>query len=101
MAPRLELHQMLKDILGSNNVYFQQPTNTNMHYPAIVYTRDRTDAQYADDLAYLSYRRYTVTVIDLDPDSEIPDAIMKLPLCSHSRSFVANNLNHFVLDLYF
>ena len=100
-APRLELQQKLLDILGTSNVYYQPPSSVVMQYPCITYSRDRTDSVHADNGAYRSVRRYTVMVIDRNPDTDIPDKILQLPMSSHSRSYVANNLNHFVIDLYF
>ena len=65
---RLELHEILCTILGSRNVYFQPPESIKMNYPAIVYGLDDIDNQYANDGVYLSHRRYSVTVIDKNPD---------------------------------
>jgi hypothetical protein len=42
-----------------------------------------------------------VTVIDQDPDSEIPDKVAQLPMTTFDRWFAANNLNHDVFDVYF
>jgi hypothetical protein len=72
-----------------------------MQYPCIVYTRDTADTRYADDIPYRRVKRYQVTVIDRNPDSEIPDKVAQLKLCRHARSFPANNLNHDVFDLYY
>ena len=40
MARRLELQNLLANLLGTNNVYFQPPPTVQMEYPAIVYHRD-------------------------------------------------------------
>lgn len=45
--------------------------------------------------------RYTVTIIDRNPDSAIPNKVAELPLCSFNRFYTADNLNHFVYNLYF
>lgn len=101
MGKRLELQKILEELLGSENVYFQPPSSKKMSYPAIVYERSRIEADRADNLAYRLYKRYQVTVIDPDPDSEIPDRIAKLPLCSFDRYYTADNLNHNTFNLYF
>jgi hypothetical protein len=101
MAPRQELQTLLVSILGSNNVYFQPPPNVNMVYPCIVYSRDRYDSIFANNTPYRHVKRYSVTVIDRNPDSTIPDKIASLPMCSHNRFFTANNLNHDVFTLFF
>jgi len=57
--------------------------------------------EYADNGPYKHKTRYQVTVIDKNPDSEIPAKVKALPLCAYSRFFVADNLNHDVFNLYF
>jgi hypothetical protein len=101
MAQRLELQELLVDILGSDNVYFQPPPNVKMQYPCIVYNVDFLLSDWADGLPYLQGDRYLVTVIDRDPDSLIPQKIRNLPKCVYDRFFTADNLNHNVFKLFF
>lgn len=101
MERRLQLHQILTGILGSENVYFQTPESTRMKYPCIVYQRNAADTKFADDKPYLKMKRYTVTVIDKDPDSKIPDKIAALPLCTFNRHYTVDNLNHDIYNLYY
>lgn len=101
MAPRVELHALLEQKLGSGDVYFQPPTNTQINYPCIVYERAKIDTRFADNAPYNHTRRYTLTVIHRDPDNTVVDAIAALPLCVHDRFFTADNLNHDVFTLYF
>jgi len=98
---REELHQILVEVLGSDNVYFQPPSNIVMKYPCIVYNRDQNHTRHANNALYRYMKRYQVTIIDRDPDSEIPDKVAHLPLCSFNRFFRADNLNHDVYTLYF
>lgn len=72
-----------------------------MSYPAIVYERDRIDSEFAGDHPYKHDKRYAVTVIYDDPDSDLPDAVSKLPKCSFNRHFVTDGLYHDVFSLYF
>jgi len=72
-----------------------------MRYPAIVYKRDRMDIRYAGNKPYKHKKRYSITVIDRDPDSEIHERIAKLPTASYDRSYAADNLNHDVYNLFF
>lgn len=92
---------LLETLLGSSNVYFQPPASFKMIYPCIVYQRDNEDNKYANNLPYSQNKRYAVTVIDRNPDSEIPDKVAALPLSSFTRHFTADNLNHDVYNLYF
>lgn len=101
MAPRLQLQALLELILENTNVYFQPPASVKMQYPCIVYKRDNAKTEFAGNKPYTHNRRYMVTVIDRDPDSEIPDKIAELPKCNTLRFFTANNLHHSVFNLYF
>lgn len=101
MGQRLELQNLLEDILGSRNVYFQPPSNVQMQYPCIVYKRDSARSIFANNGPYRHTKRYQVTVIDSNPDSEIPSKLSALPLCTYNRHFAANNLNHDVFTLFF
>ena len=102
MANRTNLSQELCDILGSTNVYFQPPASISMKYPCIKYSLEGIDALHADDNNYKNTRRYTVIVIDRNPDSEIPEKILNhFKMCSFDRGYPSDNLNHFVLTLYY
>lgn len=102
MGTRLELHEELCAILGSSNVYFQPPGSVMMQYPCIRYSIARVDKRNANDKAYMHTVGYDVTVIDADPDSEIPMKILThFPMCSLDREYASNNLNHNVLTLYY
>lgn len=101
MAPRLQLQTLLETLIGSRNVYFQPPATVKMQYPAIVYKRDRIDMRYANNDVYRFTKRYTLTYIDSDPDSPNPDKIARLPLCSFSRHFTADTLNHDIFYIYY
>ena len=101
MGLRTDLQVLLENLLGSRNVYFQAPSNLQMSYPCIVYTRDNVKTEYADNRSYSFVKRYLVTVIDKNPDSPIPDKIAALPMCSFSRYYTAENLHHDVFTLYF
>lgn len=101
MAKRSDLGILLKTILESNAVYFQPPKSTEMVYPCIVYERSYIKTEFANNTPYLFGKLYTVTVIDRDPDSLIPDKIASLPKCTFDRHFTADNLNHDVFSIYF
>lgn len=101
MGRRLDLQGILETLIGTGNVYFQPPASIQMAYPCIVYERYIAITLFADDNPYTYRKCYQVTVIDQDPDSQIPDKVALLPLCRHNRFFVANNLNHDVFNLYY
>jgi len=101
MGSRLALHDLLKSILGSDQVYFQKPPSVRMVYPAIVYERSNARTDFADNRPYRYMKQYQVTVIDVDPDSPFPDKVAELPRCVFYRQFPADGLNHDVFTLYF
>lgn len=100
MSRRLDLHEVLTNILGSSNVYFQPPATVKMKYPAIVYKRSDIQTDYADNNPYIQSEGYEVTVIYKDPDSTLPEEISKLPMCRFNRHFNADNLNQDVFVIY-
>lgn len=72
-----------------------------MEYPAITYSRSRAETGFADNVPYRMAQSYTVTVIDLNPDSDLRDKIAALPYCSYDRWYAADGLNHDVYTLFF
>jgi hypothetical protein len=107
MASRLELHDEFIDILESrtdteSRVYFQPPESLKMKYPCIRYSKSAPDIKRANNGIYQYTSKYEVIVIDSDPDSDISDKILKhFPMCRLERTYIADNLNHTVLTLYY
>lgn len=98
---RLQLQSLLEELLGSGQVHYQPPPSLLMTYPAIVYNLDYGVSEFADNLPYNFSKRYQVTAIDRDPDSELPDKLARLPLCTMNRTYRSDGLNHFVFNIYF
>ena len=98
---RLELHEILCTILGSRNVYFQPPENLKLKFPCIIYEHDNNEVWHADNKKYSKCRRYQVTVIDKDPDTEIPERLDDLQFASFNRRFTADNMNNIVYTVYY
>lgn len=97
-----ELHSLLKKNGYSENIYYQPPETVSMSYPCIRYNRTNIPAQYADNIRYITKDRYMITVIDPDPDSRIPDILLKhFDMISFEQQYTSENLNHFVLSLYY
>lgn len=93
MAARLELHDKLLTI--TEHVYFQPPETFKMTYPCIVYTLNHDNALYADNGVYHRGKAYTVTIMDRDPDSELPDRLGDLFGVELERHYTVDNLHHF------
>lgn len=100
-ARRLELQALLEAIDGVAKVYFQSPPSVNMEYPCIVYRRDTAETEFADNNVYNVKKRYLVTVIDRDPDGEIPKQVAALPTSVFDRFYVNDGLNHDVYKIFF
>lgn len=95
-----QLQALLTSILGTPNVYYQPPSSKRMSYPCIVYQLDRVDTQYGDNLPYRMAKAYSVTYIDRDPDSTIPDILGSLPKSSFMNFRIADDLNHWTYRIY-
>lgn len=102
---RLELHNILCDLMASMglkpNVYFQPPNNVKMGYPAIRYNLSGVDDTRADDDLYHVKKRYSLTVIDTNPDSVIWMKVMNLKFTKFDRFYTAPGLNHWAFSLYY
>lgn len=101
MASRLELQTKLEELLGSKNVYYQPPASVKMQYPAIIYSKAGIRSDHANNSVYRKLTRYEITVIDRIPDNPVIDSLMELSYCSYDRHYVADNLNHDTLTLYY
>jgi hypothetical protein len=101
MAHRTELQTILETLLGSEAVYFQPPATVHMEYPCIIYERSNANTDFAGNKPYSYEQRYTITVIDKNPDSLLIDKIAALPKCVFDRHYTADNLNHDIFSLYF
>lgn len=102
MSDRLKLHEELVSVLGSRNVYFQPPESVKIKYPCIIYERDSADIKFANDKPYKNVFRYTVTVIEKDPDGLFIEKLLgHFHMCRYDRHYTADNLNHDVFTLYY
>lgn len=101
MSDRKELHIKLKEILGSDHVYYNPPESIKMEYPAIVYSRNDVDVKRANNKKYIGKNRYEIIVIDRKPDNPAIDKLLSMPMCSYDRPYTADKLNHDVLTLYY
>lgn len=101
LARRLKFQQILEELLGSDNVYFQPPDSVKIKYDAIVYGLDYMAAGHGGNAPYTVDKRYQVTSITSDPDSGLPDKLARLPKSTFIRSFKQDGLNHTIFAIYF
>lgn len=114
MAKRLVLQTTLSGIMAqarpdlipnakapnAYHVYYQPPANITMVYPAIVYEYDRASDTNANNQAYSMHDGYRVTVLDRDPDSDIPNLVRRLPMASLVTKNVKDGLHHTIFTVY-
>lgn len=101
MANRLDLQSILEEMLGSRNVYYQPPESTKMQYDAIKYSKKNIMSTYANDAKYSMLDSYELIVISKRPDNPVIKKLLMLPYCNFDRHYVADNLYHDVLTIYF
>lgn len=101
MADRLELHSLLQELLGSSNVYYQPPESIKMQYDAIRYSKKTIESKYANDGKYIMRDCYELIVVSRLPDNPVIKKLLELPYCRYDRHYVADNLNHDVLTIYY
>lgn len=109
------LIQELKDLLGTDEVYFQPSSDagtdefgnsfifTGIDYPCFIMKRTTAFQKYANDKNYIFRPGYEVTYINRDePDPEMVETVMRhFSLCHYERHFVADNLHHDVFMIYY
>ena len=101
MADRLDLQSLLEEILESRNVYYKPPESIKMQYPAIRYSKKKIQSVYANNSKYLMRDCYELIVISRSPDHPVIKKLLALPYCSYDRPYVADNLYHDVLTIYY
>lgn len=101
MNNQAKLQVLLEELLGSRNVYYQTPETLKMKYPAIKYSLDTITSTHANNAKYTMRDRYQLTVISKSPDHEVIKKLLSLPYSSYERHYVADNLNHDVINIYY
>ena len=105
MLTRIELQEKLKDILGSDQVYYEPPETVKMHYPAIVYSLSRMHNRGANNhTVYQRYDSYTVMYItksvEQTRNGSVPEQLLALDGAVFDRTYVMDNLHHYVFTIY-
>ena len=100
MASRLDLHNLLVNLLGTNNVYFNPPSNIKLNYPCIKYRMSGIDKKNANNSMYIKNVKYEIFIIGPNTDIVL-DKLIELPMCTFVRSYIADSLNHTILQLYY
>lgn len=100
MTNRLELHNIFLQFCP--NVYTQTPSNMQIKYPCIVYTKAKKAKQFGNNKVYLNTQEWGITVIDRNPDSLIADNLESyFQYCAIEHYYSVEGLNHTALKLHF
>ena len=98
---RIELQEKFEELLGSRNVYFQPPESIKLKFPCIIYNLSSMQNNNADDMPYIKNKRWFVTIVDKDPESDIYERMIdEFQMCTLDRTGVVDNLNHWYLTLF-
>lgn len=106
---RLGVHKRLESLKGlamdplleAPAVYFQPPPSVQLVYPCVIYNQEAANTRKADSIHYVVNDRYTVILIDKDPDTTLPDQFIRaFPRCIPDRDYVQDNLYHYSFTLY-
>ena len=97
-----ELRELLDEVLGYVNIYYQPTEEIRMKYDAIVYKQTAMAVRRANNRTYNIRDEYQVTVISRDPDSELPKKLQeRFMMCTPGRKFMSDNLYHFPFTIYY
>lgn len=107
------LVQELKDLLGTDEVYFQPGPDvsasddayilTGIQYPCFIMERTTAFQPKANDRTYLFRPGYQVSYINYDePDPEMLEEFVRhFGCCEYQKHFVSDNLHHDVFMIYY
>ena len=101
MNRREEFQEKLSSIPGVRKAYYNAPTNIRMEYPCIRYSIASKKVKFACNGRFDIRDRYTVTLIDRNPESPILQALEEIPYYSFDRMYSADGLHHFVCTIYY
>ena len=100
MADVDDLRQILIGVLGSPNVYLQPPASLKMLYPCITFSPGAWKTSYAHNKPYILRNVFTVTTIDPDVLSPLPERVAALSTAKFVTRHTTSGLYHVVFELY-
>lgn len=102
MDRREDFSKILKEILGTNNVYYAAKNNKDMTYPCIRYSLDEEDDNYANNKKYIKNKRWEVILIG-SPSELLPlyEKLNDLNYSTYIRSYDSDNLRHYIFAIYY
>lgn len=103
MGQRLDLQADLEDLMGPCAIVkFQPSPSYKLTYPCCLYEQSNGDTKFAANMPYVFTKKYSVTIIDRDPDTNYVEMMaMRFPMCVMDRAYAVDGLNHYVFTLYY
>lgn len=99
---RLKLQAKLEALLGNDHVYYQPPSNVHLEYPCFIYSKSTPELQHANNKLYFYMDSFNVIYIDVNPDNTmVEDFCREFQYVNPGASYVTDNLNHYVFDIYY
>lgn len=96
------MQEEFEELIGSKSVFYNPPASLRLSYPCIKYSLSGIRSKRADNMNYNNLNRYKVMVIDTNPDSDIHVKLLShFKMCTFDTEYVADNLYHRVLTLYY
>ena len=96
------LNDILVEILGSENVYYEQQEDVKLKYHCIVYKLATPSTMKANNHLYFYMDCYELTVITEDPYNTIAKQILeKFTYASSKGRYIGDGLYHDSITLYF
>ena len=93
MKTRAEVQELLEEVLGSKNVYFQPPTNTSIKYPCIVFKFVRFNVTHADNKPYLVTGHWDIHHMYKNPKNDLKEKFLfEVPFCHFDRRIVTDGV---------
>ena len=101
MDKRMLLQSELERLVGPN-VYFQPPATVQLKYPCVIYNLSSGNSIYADNSVYTYTNRFELIFIYRKQNMEIVETVLRtFTMCTVSRVYIADNLYHYVFNLYY
>ena len=100
MGAQPDLHMELLELC--DHAYYDPPSSVKMKYPCFVYKLSKPKIKHADNKVYKKFTAYTITYISLSVADGIIDTMLTgFPYCRFDRHYAANDLHHYVFELFY
>jgi len=100
MGTRLDLHKELLEM--APKAYYQPPPTVHMEYPCFRYAFSDISEKHADNRSYNLIKKYSITYISREHSEWIVDQMKgRFKYCRFDRPYTADNLYHYVFELYY